>query len=89
MIVCYLDLQLPVQSVPITTKVVSSNPVHGKVYSILHNVIKFVRLYASRFDDMYACGTLMFNNRNESVLPELLKILQFVIQNNVMQNQTF
>jgi hypothetical protein len=26
-----LDLQLPVQSVPITTKVVSSNPVHGKV----------------------------------------------------------
>ena len=38
---------------------------------------------------MYACGTLMFNNRNESVLPELLKILQFVIQNNVMQNQTF
>jgi hypothetical protein len=25
----YLDIQLPVQSVPITTKVVSSNPVHG------------------------------------------------------------
>jgi hypothetical protein len=36
------DLQLPVQSVPITTKVMSSNPVHGKVYSIQHNVIKFV-----------------------------------------------
>jgi hypothetical protein len=31
-----------VQSVPITTKVVSSNPVHGKVYSIQHYVIKFV-----------------------------------------------
>ena len=29
-----LDLQLPVQSVPITTKVVSSNPVHGEMYSI-------------------------------------------------------
>jgi hypothetical protein len=27
-----LDLQLPVQSVPITTKVASSNPVHGEVY---------------------------------------------------------
>jgi hypothetical protein len=27
-------LQLPMQSVPITTKVVSSNPSHGKVYSI-------------------------------------------------------
>jgi hypothetical protein len=31
-----------VQSVPITTKVVSLNPVHGKVYSIQHYVIKFV-----------------------------------------------
>ena len=30
------------QSVPITTKVVSSNPVHGEVYSIQHYVIKFV-----------------------------------------------
>jgi hypothetical protein len=41
-IVRWLDLQLPVQSVPITTKVVSSNPVHGEVYSIQHYVIKFV-----------------------------------------------
>ena len=41
-IVWYLDLQLPVQSVPITTKVVSSNPVHGEVYAIQHYVIKFV-----------------------------------------------
>jgi hypothetical protein len=30
------------QSVPITTNVVSSNPVHGKAYSIQHYVIKFV-----------------------------------------------
>ena len=37
-----VDLQLPVQSVPITTKVVSSNPVHGEVHSIQHYVIKFV-----------------------------------------------
>jgi len=28
--------------VPITTKVVSSNPVHDEVYSIQHYVIKFV-----------------------------------------------
>ena len=41
-IVSWLDLQLPVQSVPITTKVVSSNPVHGEVHSIQHYVIKFV-----------------------------------------------
>ena len=42
-IVWLLDLQLPVQSVPITTSVVSLNPVHGEVYSIQHYVIKFVR----------------------------------------------
>ena len=42
MIVCYLDLQLPMQSVSITTEVVSLNPTRGKVYSIQHYVIKFV-----------------------------------------------
>jgi hypothetical protein len=35
-------LQLPMQSVPITTNVGSSNPVHDEVYSIQHNVMKFV-----------------------------------------------
>jgi len=30
------------QSVPITTKVVSLNPAHGEVYSIQHYVIKFI-----------------------------------------------
>jgi hypothetical protein len=38
----YVDLQLPMQSVPITTKVVSSNPAHGEMYSVQHYVIKFV-----------------------------------------------
>ena len=41
-IVWCLDLQLPVHAVPFTTKVVSSNPVHGEVHSIQHYVIKFV-----------------------------------------------
>ena len=41
-IVWYLDQQLSVQSVPITTNVVSSNSVHGEVYSIYHYVIKYV-----------------------------------------------
>ena len=41
-IVWYLDLQLPLQLMPMTTKVVSSNSVHGKVYLIQHYVIKFV-----------------------------------------------
>jgi hypothetical protein len=42
MTIWWLGFQLPVQSVPITTNVVSSNPVHGEVYSIQHYVIKFV-----------------------------------------------
>ena len=37
-----MDLQLHVQSIPIATKVVSSNPVHGEVYLIQRYVIKFV-----------------------------------------------
>jgi hypothetical protein len=44
-----MDLQLPVQLVDITTKIVSSNPVHGEVYSIQHYVIKFVS-YLRRVD---------------------------------------
>jgi hypothetical protein len=43
MIVWWLAFQLPVQSVPITTKVVSSNPAQVRcMYSIQHSVIKFV-----------------------------------------------
>ena len=38
----YLEIQLPMQSVPITTKYMSSNPVHGEIYSIQYYVIKFV-----------------------------------------------
>jgi len=33
---------VPMQSVPINTKVVSSNPVHGELNLIQHYVIKFV-----------------------------------------------
>ena len=41
-IVWKLDLQLPVQLMHTTTKVVASNPAHDEVYSIQHYVIKFV-----------------------------------------------
>ena len=41
-IVWPLDLQLPMQSVPITAEVLSSNSVHNEMYSIQHYVIKFV-----------------------------------------------
>jgi hypothetical protein len=36
------DLQLPLQSVRTTANVVSLNPVHDEMYSIQHDVIKFV-----------------------------------------------
>jgi hypothetical protein len=32
---CMVDLQLLLQLVPITTIVVSSNPIHGEVYNIM------------------------------------------------------
>ena len=38
----WLHGQVWLQSVPITTNVVSSNPVYGEVYSMQHYVIKFV-----------------------------------------------
>ena len=41
-IVWLLDIQLSVQSVPLTTKGLSSNPVHGEVYSMQYYVITFV-----------------------------------------------
>ena len=44
-----LDLQLPMQPVPITTNVVSSNPANGEVNPIQHYVIKFV-IYLRKVD---------------------------------------
>jgi hypothetical protein len=76
-IVWYLDLQLPVQSVPITTKVVSLNPVHGEVYSIEHYVIKFV-------NDLRQVGGFLrvppfLSKQNALILP-LTLILRGLIQ---------
>ena len=42
MIIWYLDLQLPMQSVPITTNIVSLNQTYGEVHLLQHYVIKFV-----------------------------------------------
>ena len=47
-----VGLQLLVQSVPNTTKVVSLNPTHVEVYSIQLNVIKFIS------DLQQVCGFL-------------------------------
>ena len=53
MAVIVLDLQLSMQSVLITTKVVSLNPTHGEVHWIQHYVIKFVS------DLQHVCGILV------------------------------
>ena len=39
---CYVNLLLSVQSVPITTTLLTSNIAHGEVYSIHHYVVNFV-----------------------------------------------
>ena len=41
-VVWYLDLRLPMHSVPIAIDVVSVNPTNGEVYMIQQYVIKFV-----------------------------------------------
>jgi hypothetical protein len=65
-------LQLPVQSVPITTKVMSSNPIHGKVYSIQHYVTKFV-------SDLRQVGgflqVLWFSSTNKTDCQDITEIL--------------
>jgi hypothetical protein len=48
-IVWLLDLQLPMQSVPITTNVVGSNSSHGELYSMQHYVIVYQRLATGRW----------------------------------------
>ena len=69
MIVWLLDLQLPVLSVTITTKVVSLNPVHGEVYLIQYYVINFVSylrqvvdfLRALRFPPLIKLPAMIYN----------------------------
>jgi hypothetical protein len=50
-----LDLQLPVLSVLITTKVTSSYPAHGGLYPIQHYLIKLVS--DLRTDRWFSLGT--------------------------------
>jgi hypothetical protein len=81
-----LDLQLPVQSVPITTKVVvSSNPVHGEEYSIQHYVIKFV----SNLRQVGGFLRVSYNNKTNSddITEKLLKVALNTI-NKTKPNQT-
>jgi len=93
-IVWYLDLQLPVQSVPITTKVVSSNPVHGEVYLLQHYVIKFV---SDLLHVGGSPGTPVSTNKtdNHDIAEILLKVTLntmtlalFIVDRSVYMNST-
>jgi len=81
-----------IQSVPITTKVVGSNPAHGEVYSIQHFVIKF-------FCDLWQVGGFLLvllvlvsstnNNTNITIWKD--KQQQWIIQlkiNNITKYYT-
>jgi len=65
------------QSVPITTNVVNSNPVHGEVYSIQHYVIKFVSDFSP--------GT-PFSSTNETDCYDITEILLKVALNTISLN---
>ena len=67
-------------SVLITTKVVSSNPAHGEVYTIQHYVIKFVS------DKRQVCGflrVLRFPSTNKTDHHDIIGILLKVALNTI------
>jgi hypothetical protein len=70
-----LDLQLLLQSVPITINVVSWNPAHGEVYSIQHYVIQFV-------SDLAFPSTPVFST-NKSDRHDITEILLKVALNTI------
>ena len=72
------------QSLPITTKVVSLNPVHGEVYSIQHYVIKFASdlLQVGGF----SLGTPV-SSTNKTDRHDITEILLKVALNTIIQTK--
>jgi len=71
-----------VQSVPITTKVVSLNPVHGEVYSIQHYVIKFV-------NDLRLSPVSSTNNRHDITEILLKMVFKTINKQNIISISKF
>ena len=69
------------QSVPIATKVVSSNPVHGEVYTIQHNVIKLV---SDATDRWFSLGTPV-SSINKTDHRDITEIVLKVALNTINQ----
>jgi hypothetical protein len=81
-IVWLLDLQLPVQSVLIATKVASLNPAHDWVYSKQHYVIMFVSDLRQ-----FSLGTSV-SSTNKTDCHDVTEILLKVALNTINLNQT-
>ena len=79
-----VNLQLPVQSVPITTKVVSLNPVHGKVYFDPTLCDKGFQWLAT--GQWFSLGTPV-SSTNKTDCHDITEILLKVALNNINQNQ--
>ena len=74
-----LDLQLPMQSVAITTNILSSNPTHGEMCSIKHYVIKCIS-HLRRF--WFSPGTLVFST-NKTDRHDITEILSKLVLNTI------
>ena len=76
---------LLVQSLPIISQVVSSNPVHGKAYSMQHYVIKFV-------SDLRQVGgfllVLPISSTNQTDCHDIAEILLKVVLNTISHTLT-
>ena len=70
---------------PITTKVVSSNPIYGEVYSIQHYVIKFCQWLAT--GRWFSPGTAV-SSTNKTDLHDITEILLKVVLNTITLTPT-
>ena len=80
----FINLQLPVKSLPITTDVMSSNAVHGEMYTILHSVIKFVS-YLRQIGVFFPGTPVSFTNKTDH--HNITEILLKVAYNTIKPNQ--
>ena len=76
-----VGFKLPMQSVPITTNIVSSNRVHGEVYSIQHYVIKFV-------SDLLQDGGTLVSSTNKTDRHDITELLLKVALNTIKQTNS-
>ena len=84
-----MDLQLPVQSVSITTQVVSSNPVHGQVYLIISERLWF-SMICYKVSQWLATGRWFshdtpVSSTNKTDRLDIIKILLKVALNTINQ----